>query len=126
MFAGIAALLALQATQSGSLPEPAIGPTAEVAAASAGSDLYSDCFFRDLSAAEGRDVAASSAPFSKKKALRALRRCQSAKAELGKQIERELAADPAFAEPRLRSVERANRVMIRELTLLLLVRALGR
>ncbi len=123
MLAGIAALLALQAAQ----PGPAEQGTAPGAAVeSAESDLYSDCFFRLLSAAEGRDVAASSAPFSRKKASRALRRCQSAKADLSAQIERQLAADPAFAEPRLRSLERSNRVMATELTLLLLIRMMGR
>lgn len=121
MFAGIVALLAVQAAQPGS-----IGAPPGVAAASAEDDIYTDCFFRELSAAEGRDVATSPAPFSKKKAIRALRRCQSAKAELTNQIERELAADPAYAEPRLRSLERANRVMARELTMLLLIRTLGR
>lgn len=121
MFASIVALLALQATQPGSIAAP---PAA--AAASTEDDVYTRCFLRELAAAVGRDVATSPAPFSKKKALGALRRCQGAKAELTQQIERELAADPAYAEPRLRSLEGANRVMVTELAMLLLIRMRGR
>lgn len=94
--------------------------------ASSQEDVYTDCFMRELSALEGRDIANSSKPFSKKKAFKALARCAPAKAQLAREVESQLAADPKYAEQRLRAIELQNRVGRRELPLMLLIYHMGR
>jgi hypothetical protein len=111
-------LLVLASQASHTVPSPP--------APAAAHDTYTTCFFRELSRLEGRDVAVSPEPFTMRHASTALRRCQDAKAELSASIGRELAADPAFSDRRLREVELENRVMRTELVLLLLIRAKAR
>jgi hypothetical protein len=89
-------------------------------------DVYTECFLRELSILEKRDVRNSPEKFSKKNAGKALKRCQDAKAQLTAQIGGELASDPAFADSKLRSLELQNRVGMKELPLLLLIYAKGK
>jgi hypothetical protein len=108
--------------------QPATGQAATPDPAPAKSDdgnVYTACFLRELSRLEGRDIANWPGQFSRRKALRALRHCESAKSELAATIERELAADPQFADERLRALELQNRVMMAELPLLMLIRLRG-
>ncbi len=116
MIMTILALLAVQ-TDKPATPDPA--PPTE-------RDVYSQCFMRELSTLEGRDIATSRDGFSRENGVSAIQRCRPARDQLAREIEAQLAADPAYAEPRLRAVELENRVMTAELPLLLLVRAMGR
>ena len=89
-------------------------------------DVYTSCFLRELSSLEGRDVMDSHDGFSRQNGATALQRCRPARDQLAIEIETQLAADPVYADQRLRAVELENRVMLAELPLLTLIRALGR
>lgn len=89
-------------------------------------DVYTECFLRELSVLEKRDVENTAKKFSAKNANQALKHCQKSKALLVKQVEAELAADPAFADNKLRSLELDTRVRMTELSLLLLIRFKGK
>ncbi len=124
MFGGLVVLFLLQAAQPDvQTDETQAKRTAEAAER---RDVYTDCFLRELSALEKRDVANATGTFSKKRAATALKRCQVANGELAAQIEKELAADAAFADKRLRSIELQNRMAMKELPLLLLIYSRGR
>jgi len=98
-------------------------PAADAAAPE--RDVYTACFLRELSSLEGRDVANSRDGFSRENGTNALQRCRPARDQLAREIEARLTADPAYADQRLRSVELENRMMLAELPLLTLIRALG-
>ena len=114
MILAVMALLAVQADK----PAADSSPTER--------DIYTACFLRELSALEGRDLANSHDGFSRQNGVNALQRCRLARDRLAADLEARLSADPAYADPRLRAVELENRVMLAELPLLTLIRALGR
>lgn len=111
--------LALQAAQPAGQPiAPSSGAGEE--------DVYTACFFGELSRREKRDIRTSAAGFLMKNATKSLLRCQGSKAELAASVERDLARDPAYADSSLRALELQNRVMLAEIPLILLIRAQGR
>lgn len=110
------AIMALLAVQTG---KPASSPSDE-------NDIYTACFLRELSVLEGHDMASWRGGFSQRNGAEALQRCRPARDRLAADIEAQLAADPAYADQRLRAVTLENRMMIVELPLLMLVRDMGR
>jgi hypothetical protein len=117
--------MVMLAIQAGSLVESEAEPP-PAAAETSRRDIYTECFLRELSALEGRDVGNSRDGFSRANAMNAIRRCRTARDRLATQIESQLSADPAYSDAGLRAVELENRVALVELPLLLLIRAMGR
>ena len=105
---------------------PNLDPSGNHESEATARDVYTECFLRELSALEGRDVANSTGSFTKKKAMKALRQCSAARTQLITEIERQLASDPVYSDKKLRAIELQNRVALKELPLMLLVHSKGR
>ncbi|MEP7350618.1 MAG: hypothetical protein ABI668_11815 [Sphingorhabdus sp.] len=89
-------------------------------------DVYTKCFFDELSAIEKTDVLNGVVSFKKKNANKALMKCQKSKQLLVAEVDQKLISDPKYSDHKLRAVAVQNEVAIKELTILLVIYKFGK
>lgn len=89
-------------------------------------DVYTKCFFDELSAIEKTDILSGVVSFKKTNANKALKKCQKSKKILVSEVDKKLSADPKYSDLKLRAVAVQNEVAIKELTILMVIYKFGK